>query len=284
MSLSIRFARDKPKFALTPGVLLALECLLALTLALLFIGRESFWLDEALSVFIAKRSWPSMTQLLAHREANQGLYYIFLHFWLHLGSSEAIVRGLSAVFAVATVPVMYLLGKQLFDKRVGLMAGLLMATNGFWLQYAQEARAYSLVLLLTALSSYAFLRALEAPSKQRWACYAALSALAIYAHFFAGFVVFAQFTSLLLLSRRDIPWKALTASAVAIGVLLVPLAAFVLTAKGQLDWVAPPNLHKVLGIFVLLSGGRVLIFAYFLPAAAASIVAIEAWRRAKVIA
>ena len=46
------------------------------------------------------------------------LYYLLLHFWLKLGDSEFLTRSLSSVFAVATVPVVYV-GRPLSDRGPG---------------------------------------------------------------------------------------------------------------------------------------------------------------------
>jgi hypothetical protein len=53
---------------------------------------------------------------------------------------------------VATVPVVYLIGLELRGRRAGLMAAALAAVNPMLLWYSQEARAYSLLALLCAVS------------------------------------------------------------------------------------------------------------------------------------
>lgn len=263
---------------LSPGLLVPLETALAAALALLFIGEKSFWLDEGFSVAFAKLGWSDLWRLIAEREANQGLYYLLLRPWLALGDSEAAVRSLSAIFAAATIPMIYALGSRLFGTRVGLVAGLLMAVNGFFIQYAQEARAYSLLLLLVTASSYLFVTCLEAPSWRRCAAYALVSGLAVYAHFFAALVLIGHAASLAFLRREQIPWRSVVAAGVFTALLVTPIGLFVLFRdSGQVDWVAKPSVREPAVILVRLAGGGVPAIAYFVACAAASAAALRAW-------
>jgi uncharacterized membrane protein len=97
-----------------------------------------------------------------------GLYYCLLRLWVNLGESEFVLRSLSALAGVLAVGLVYVLGKRLFDTKVGLIGAALLATNSFHIQYSQEARAYSLMVLLTALSSLFFLRAIGHSSRNEW--------------------------------------------------------------------------------------------------------------------
>src|SRR5262249_48174350 len=163
--------------------------------------------------YIAGQSWSEMMRILIHQEANMALYYVLLHLWLGIGGdSEFSVRLLSVIFAVAIVPTMYLLARRLFGQRTGLIAGLLVAINPFWLQYAQEARSYSLVILLVPLSTLFFVRAIEKPTASRFAIWVIVNALAVYAHIFAGFVVVGQVISLVWLRNERLPLRSLAIS------------------------------------------------------------------------
>ena len=62
-----------------------------------------------------------------------GLYYVLLHGWIALGDSEFTVRALSAIFAVATIPVVYGLTRRIFRGRAALTAALLLALNSFFI-------------------------------------------------------------------------------------------------------------------------------------------------------
>src|SRR5207237_10048583 len=86
------------------------------------------------------------------RHQNMIHYYAILHLWMRLGDSEFVVRALSALMGIATIPTLYALGTRLFGRRTGLIASTLLALNAFHIQWSQEARAYSLTVLLVSLS------------------------------------------------------------------------------------------------------------------------------------
>src|SRR5580704_7434762 len=48
------------------------------------IAAKSFWLDEGISVGIARLPWSQFWDVLRHREANMALYYLLLRFWMAL--------------------------------------------------------------------------------------------------------------------------------------------------------------------------------------------------------
>ena len=106
--------------------------------------------------------------------------------------SEVAIRSSALVCGVALIPVIYLLGKQFFHKSIGLLAAALVAVNLFHIQYSQEARAYSLVVLLVSLSSLFLARYLGRPSFGSWIGYVLATTLAMYAHIFAVLVIGTQ--------------------------------------------------------------------------------------------
>src|SRR6266550_1923969 len=145
-------ATGKPssRFALS-AILPAFVTLLAAFLRMHALTAKSFWLDEGVSIDIARLPWPRFLHVMWSGEANMALYYLVLRFWLIFGSSEGFVRGLSVLFSVATVPVVFFLGARLFSRRVGLLAALLLAINAYHIRYAQETRSYAMVVFVAVL-------------------------------------------------------------------------------------------------------------------------------------
>ena len=214
---------DAPRSAL---VVLTQTALAALT-CLLFIGRKNFWLDESYSFVAAHRPLGDLLRLVTHDESNMSPYYLALHEWLRIGRSEGIIRLLSVPAAVATVPVLYSLAHRLRGRRTAFVAGFLAAGNLMLVTYAQEARAYSLVLFLVTASMLLFVELVSRPRIRVAVAWTLVSAFAVYAHYFAALVIVAQLASLLLLPRPQRPRSALVAAG-GVAVLVAPLAAFVL--------------------------------------------------------
>lgn len=148
----------------------------ALILRLLFLGSKSFWVDEGATAAIVTAPWPRLVQLITTSCSAMSLYYVILHVWtLIAGTSEFAMRFPSAIFSALTIPVLYALGAELFDRRVGAVAAAMMTVNLTALGYAQEARSYALLVLLVTLSAWFFVgsrkrrrspRAIARPSRR----------------------------------------------------------------------------------------------------------------------
>jgi mannosyltransferase len=279
---------ESPETDSTPrSVVVLVVGITAVTLAecLIFLGRESFWLDEAYSVFLARLPSTEFWDVLTTSQANSSLYYVLLRGWVALGTGETMVRLLSVLPAVAAVPLSFALGRRLFGWRVGVAATALLAVNAFAIQYAQEARAYSLVLFLVLLSTYLFVRAVQEGGRWTWAAFVLVTALSGYAHFFAWFVVLAQLGSLAFLDRRPATRTLLIAYG-CIAVLSLPLLAFLLTTSGnQIGWIPPLSVGGIARALGQLAGSRTFLGAGLLVAILAACVLFtfialaQRWRR-----
>jgi uncharacterized membrane protein len=112
-------------------------------------------------------------------------YFYFMHFWIKaFGISEWALRLPSALFGVLSVVVFFFLGSRLFDPSVGFLGALLMAAMPDQVYYSQEARMYSLLVLLLVSSTYAITLAEQRPSSVwPYALYAILSVCGLYTHY-----------------------------------------------------------------------------------------------------
>jgi mannosyltransferase len=227
-------------------VVLAAIVVAAAALRFIHIGQESLWLDEGVSVGIARLPWGDFFKLLWRREGNMALYYLLLRGWMLFGLSEAWVRALSAVFSIATVPFLYLIGREVRSRSAGLVAALLFALSPFAVEYAKEARSYSLVCLLVTVATWYLLR-------HSWKWWAITMALAVYAHLFAVLVLGAHL-GYLVLTRN--PLRDMRGTLAKLALALVPAAAFVvLKSAGQLNWIPPLSVAEVKDVFAEFAGG-----------------------------
>jgi uncharacterized membrane protein len=112
------------------------------------------------------------------------LYFVAVRFWVQLfGDSIAVTRSLSAVFSLLALPCMYWLCLELFESSLtAWLAVAILAVSPFQVVYAQEARPYSLFVLLILLSSAVLLRAMRLKTNSSWAIYATTLAVAMYSH------------------------------------------------------------------------------------------------------
>jgi mannosyltransferase len=201
------------------------------------IGDQSYWYDEAITASMLDGSLADMFRGVVDTESTPPLYYVLAWLWAHVvGSDEAQLRSLSALAGTLVVPVAFAAGRAVATTRIGLAAAALAAVSPMLVWYSQEARAYSLLALLGGLSFVLFSRARVDPSPRRLTLWAAVSALAIATHYFAGFVVLAEAALLLRAHRRVRDVRRALAGVGVFAVCLLPLAA-VQASHRRLGWV-----------------------------------------------
>jgi uncharacterized membrane protein len=120
--------------------------------------NQSLWLDEATSALVAKMSLNNIFTKFLPGDFHPPFYYLVLKFWTGLfGFSEISLRIPSIIFGLGTIYITYLIAKKLFDKQIGLISAILLATSGLAIYYSQEARMYSLAAFLVSLLVYLFI-------------------------------------------------------------------------------------------------------------------------------
>ncbi len=229
------------------AILLLLITLLALGLRLFGLDAQSLWYDEAFSVYLARMGLGEITARTA-ADIQPPLYYYLLHGWIRLlGDSEQALRGLSLLFGVLTVPLIYAVAWQLFARLpgtyrrlAGLLAALLVAVSPLHVWYGQEARMYTLLTFLCLLSSYLLLMVIpmtvRGDNRWRtlalWAAYTLANVAALYTHYFAAFILGFQGLYLFL-----VWWEAGLRPA---RLILGGLVSLLLAALAFMPWL--PNL------------------------------------------
>jgi mannosyltransferase len=220
-----------------------------------FWTRSGLWLDEALTVDVARLPLHELPNALKHDGAPP-LYYVLLHFWMGLfGQSDDAVRALSGVFAVLTLPVGWLCGRRFGGRAVAWTLVVLMASAPFDVYYGTESRMYAMVIFLTGLGFLALERAVRNPRPGNLVVVAVVTAALLYSQYWSVYLV-AMVALWLAASiwrtRRlgrpeEAPWAALIA--LGAGVLLfvpwVPIFLYQAKHTGT-PWAAPPNFSAVI--------------------------------------
>lgn len=247
---------------------------LAAVLVLFELGHKSLWYDEAFSLGIVDRPVGDALWRIAHWEVNMSPFYLALAGWWRLGQGEGFLRLLPAACSILSIPAIFALGRRLFDARVGAVAALLLAVHPLGVQWGQQLRGYSLVLLLVILSTTMLLRALERPEATGPAlAYAAVASLATYGHFFAALVIVAHVVWLLL--HRPLPVRLMAVAGGAGAVLLAPLGWYFLTRHGDpLYWVSDKTTSAIVDTATALTGGSKWAVAAYSTAGVAGLWAI----------
>ena len=146
----------------------------------------------------------------------------------------------SLIAGTLVIPALYELGRELFDRRTGLIAAAFVTVSPLLIWYAQEARMYAFVTLFGVLALLTQVRVMRSPTVGNWALYILATSALLWSHYFGLLLIGVQqvvFIYLILQRRRageaDRALMVGFAYSAAVLVLqLIPLLAF---AAGQYD-------------------------------------------------
>ena len=154
-----------------------------------FLAPGGLWLDEALSVNIAKLPLAQLPGALV-QDGSPPLYYLILHYWMFLfGQSDFAVRALSGIISTATLPFLWAAGRRAGGRPTAWAALLLGASSPWAIYYATDTRMYSLMALEAIVWYLAVGRALEKPSRRRLIALGAVTAALMYTHYWDLYLV-----------------------------------------------------------------------------------------------
>lgn len=205
--------------------------LMAIGIALRLYMTRGLWLDEATSVAQARMDFGRMLSYMRESDVHPPLFQIVLWGDIRIfGTSEFAVRLPSLVFGSALIPVLYGAGRDLFDRRTGLIAALIGAIGPAAIWYSQEARMYPLFMLLAALAVWAQVRAVRDGGWKAWTAYTVCTALLMWTHYFSILHIGVQqlaFLALIFQQRGTPEGRKLLAnwfrSAIAVALLVLPM-------------------------------------------------------------
>src|SRR6266545_6984649 len=188
--------------------------------------------DEASALFVDRGSFGDVLHTVLGERGGAPLHFVFAWAVAHLGGGLTALRIVSLVFAVASVPLIALLGLRLADRIVGLVAAVLASGTWVMLFHGIYGRMYSLFLFTSLLSFLALLSALDSGRRQHFALWG-LALLAVLAsHPYAVLVIAAQ--GLFVVSRRERVRDALVTLAV-VGVVGIPFWWADLVLRNRFD-------------------------------------------------
>jgi len=209
------------------------------------LGAQAYHHDEVVTASrVLRDGFGHAMEAVGFSESAPPLYYALAWVWTQLtGTGEVGLRSVSALAGVATVPVAYLLGRELRGRRTGIVAATLVAVNPMLLWYSQEARGYALLVLLTAVAALYFLRALDRGRRADFTGWGIASALALATHYFAIFPIALE--AGWLLWRRGRKAVAGLWIVVVTGLALLPLMTHQLSL-GHAEWIGNHSLgHRL---------------------------------------
>lgn len=220
-------------------------------LGIVGIGDKSLWLDEAFSAAVARLPTLDLSVYLFHNELHASPYYLFLNAWTFLGTSETVLRVPSVIFGVVAVVATYFVGRRF---GVGFIAALLLALAPLVVQFEQNAREYTLLLAWATISTLAYLRHVERPTRLRAVLYVIAGAAMIYIHPVGAFVIVVHAIWHLFSAPAAKRVRSL-AIFVPIGIAWIPMLRFMAVHRDKISWIPPLSGATISEHLVALGGG-----------------------------
>jgi mannosyltransferase len=126
---------------------------LGIVLRFVYLGGQSLWVDELLTIKNAHIGEPGILSWVAHNLQGPAVS-LLVHFWARLGMNEVMLRLPFAAAGAFTVPAVYVLAREFTDPWTSVHTAFLAALSPILIWYSQEVRGYAFVILFAALSTY----------------------------------------------------------------------------------------------------------------------------------
>jgi len=172
--------------------------------------------DEALALFVGRGSPRDVLHTVIAERGGAPLHFLLAWAVVHTGGGLTALRLVSVAFAVASVPLMAVLGARLADRATGVLAAAFASASWVFLFHGIFGRMYSLFLFTSLLSFLALLA-------RRYVLWGLALLLVLASHPYAVLVVGAEALFVVLCARdrravRDTLVTALAEHALGSGI------------------------------------------------------------------
>jgi mannosyltransferase len=217
------------------GALLLLLTLLGGVLRAYRLGANSLWIDEFATLKIISRPFPEILRATAEINFCPPLYFWLVHGVVSIaGVSESSLRLVSAAAGTLTIPVAWLLARELTRSRTvaGICAALL-ALNPLHIWYSQEARPYALLVWFGCASLLFFLVAARTKAVGHWAAFVGCMTAVVLTHTIGPVVWMVALGWALLWPRRAGVLRPLFIATTTVALISAPFALTIMHAVTQ---------------------------------------------------
>ncbi len=231
----------------------------------------------------------AIAQTVSTQSVHPPLFFCWMHNWLSwlqpINQSWVWkLRTLPALAGVGAILAIYYLNRIAFSKQVGLLGAIVMAVSPFAVYLSQEARHYTIPMLLLCLALLGTIRIQQDLREQRlqfgvWLGWVAVNSVGFYIHYFFILATIAQLLTLLVLQlklytphptphtlfyRRT--WFTLLFTILAIGLTYLPWLPTFLShlRRPETNWLEPSQsglLAAIAPLYQLLAGWVLMTIA-----------------------
>lgn len=225
------------------GIYLILAVLLILVATYLRfdnLSARSMWIDEAVAAINSQESIQETIKNTRQHNTSPIVFPVILYAVQRFGRSTDIVRMPSAVFSLIAVLIILALPRVGVDRRVAFVAATTLTLSPSQIHWAQEAREYSLSVLLAAFMIYGLFAFLHSDGRKRAALYVSLIAAPLIQY---GLVLFGLAVIATLGLARSPPVKQRIGDVMKAGIAMGigSIATIIITLRYQ--WRAHANIH-----------------------------------------
>ncbi len=252
------------KYLLLSGVIrgkriqisLFLILILGFLLRLYHLGVPSLWFDELMTA--GRIDYP-LIQMVKNLFDSPfpPLYYILMHLWVNIfGVSEITLRFPSLIFSVLSIFFIFKLAKELYDEEVGLISALLLSVSLYSINYAHEAKMYTMLWFLGILSFYYFYKFTKDPTNKNLFLYILFTTMSIYTLYVGFLFMVVQNICYFIFFEKKQTQKWLLGQFVMLLLYLPWIYIFIVNAlqRTGIKWIPPTQnyLKRIVSIFSAL--------------------------------
>jgi len=181
----------------------------AFALRMYRLGQQPLSWDEGWSIGLSSLPWSEIHRITA-LDVHPPLYYDLLKLWLTLGRNELLLRFLSVIAGMVSIPLAYATarawmrtaGNRDRDEQTGLFTAAVATFSPFLLYYSQVVRMFSLCVMLTLLAVHSLLKVADRGEIRASVVFVLSAVAAVYTFYYSAFVLAAAFLYILLLRPR----------------------------------------------------------------------------------
>jgi len=248
------------------------------------LGYNSLWLDEAVSINWSRPGFLEIWNIARTIDFHPPLFHWITHIVMMFGQTEPILRFIPALLGVLTIPLVYLLGKEMENNDVGIIAATFLTTSYFAIYYSQEAYSYSIVMFVFTAVLLMYFIAHRTNELRHWVLFGVLSAVAFWLHYYVILGIFVVYFHGFYISKIHKEFDKINNLFAALGttiLLSIPLLYILVDRYTALSHAAPTygtlgyalaiqlfiwfsgfNLILAILFFILVLGGIAILFKY----------------------
>jgi uncharacterized membrane protein len=211
--------------------------------------------DEVGSVSASSSTFSHMVERAAEDRSHPPLHPALLFIWIKfLGNSEVSVRIFSIAVSFLFLIIVYRLALLLMPVWAALFVLTLYSLSPFFIYYGQQARPYSLLSFLSAISFYLLLKYQNKPSTIKAVWYSFTCVALLYTSYLSVFILIPQFIYVAFFNKQGGKKLVFCGAIGASSILYWIFSSSLLQNVGRLEekiyWLAKPNFISFLNIYI----------------------------------